>query len=130
MPEKNPFTYSLETYAWIISIAAVGGLVASLRRPSSWQRVASDLIASAFAGLLTFWMCEAANINPLWTAVLTGINGHLGTQGIDMLTRYVDKRFYGGAIHATQTATPKPEKVEPDKEKQGSPVPPPFGRDE
>ena len=55
MPHKDPTSYSIITYFWV---------------------------TAAFSGLLAFWGCEAAGFDPLWTAVLVGISGHMGTRAL------------------------------------------------
>ena len=46
-----------------------------------------------FAGLITFWLCEAAQFNPLVTAALVGISGHMGSQAIYQLERWAQTRL-------------------------------------
>ncbi len=45
------------------------------------------------AGLITFWLCEAAQFNPLVTAALVGISGHMGSQAIYQLERWAQTRL-------------------------------------
>jgi hypothetical protein len=42
---------------------------------------------------ITFWLCEAAQFNPLVTAALVGISGHMGSQAIYQLERWAQKRL-------------------------------------
>ena len=53
----------------------------------------SAAATSAFAGLITFWLCEAAQFNPLVTAALVGISGHMGSQAIYQLERWAQTRL-------------------------------------
>jgi hypothetical protein len=87
MLEKNPFNYPFMTYAWVIGLAATGGLIAALKREQSAKKTFIDVLASAMAGLVTFWFCEANAINPLYSAIFIAVNGHLGTKA---LTRFSD----------------------------------------
>ena len=41
-----------------------------------------EVSTSAFAGVITFWLCEAGGINPLITAALVGVSGHMGSRAI------------------------------------------------
>ncbi|WP_236640481.1 phage holin family protein, partial [Tepidimonas charontis] len=52
-----------------------------------------ELATSAFAGLITFWLCEAAQFKPLITAALVGISGHMGSRAIFQLERWAQARF-------------------------------------
>ena len=95
MPDKDPSTYGLITYLWVIGLAAWGGLVNFYRKVKSGETRAFNLIeligeiaTSAFAGLITFWLCEAAQFNPL-----VGISGHMGSQAIYQLERWAQVRF-------------------------------------
>jgi hypothetical protein len=98
--EKDPTTYSLITYAWVTALAAWGGLVNFYRKVKSGEtrvfnliELVGEIATSAFAGLITFWLCEAAQFNPLVTAALVGISGHMGSQAIYQLERWAQVRF-------------------------------------
>ena len=54
-----------------------------------------EIFTSAFAGVITFWLCEAAEINPLISAALVGISGHAGSRAIFMLEKWLEHRFIG-----------------------------------
>lgn len=102
MPEKDPTTYSLLTYAWIVVLSAWGGTVNFLRkrrsgdaRPFNIAELLGELVTSAFAGVLTFWLCEAAGMHPLICAALVGISGHMGSRAIFRLERWAESKFGG-----------------------------------
>jgi len=89
MTGKDPTSYSLITYGWVTLLAAWGGVVSFLSkvkagaaRPFNLVEFVGEVSTSAFSGLLTFWGCEAADFKPLWTAVLVGISGHMGTRAL------------------------------------------------
>ena len=100
MPEKDPLTYGLITYVWVAALSAWGGVVGWIRkrrdghaRPFSFTELVGEIMTSAFAGVLTFWLCEAAGFNPLITAALIGISGHMGSRAIFHLERWAEERF-------------------------------------
>ncbi len=100
MPEKDPSTYTLLTYAWVIILAAWGGAVNFINKVRKGEARACNLaefigeiVTSGFAGVLTFWLCEAADINPLITAALIGISGHLGSRAIFLMERWATAKF-------------------------------------
>ena len=100
MPEKDPTSYSLITYAWVTILAAVGGFVNFARKVSRGQARAfnfteliGELITSGFAGVLTFWICEWANTPPLIGAVMIGISGHMGSRAIFKFEQWAEERF-------------------------------------
>lgn len=103
-PLRQPLSYSLREYGFILGVALLGGLANYIRRVQKGEMqmltaaaLIGTLVISAFAGLLTFWGCEALELNPLWTAALTGIAGHAGGSGIEwfetLTKRYVVKRL-------------------------------------
>lgn len=100
MPEKDPTTYSLLTYAYVTALSAWGGIVSWIRkrkagdtRPFNFTELVGEIMTSAFAGVLTFWMCEAAGINQLITAALVGISGHMGSRAIYHMETWAETRF-------------------------------------
>ena len=100
MPEKDPTTYSLITYAWVCILSAWGGMVNWIRkrksgdtRPFNFMELVGEIMTSAFAGMLTFWLCEASSLQPLITAALVGISGHMGSRAIYHMETWAEARF-------------------------------------
>lgn len=100
MPEKDPASYSLLTYAWVFALAILGGVVNFMRKLQAGHARAfnvvefiGEIVTSAFAGVLTFWMCEHAQISPLMTAAFVGVSGHMGSRTIFMLEGWLTKQF-------------------------------------
>lgn len=100
MPEKDPTTYSVITYAWITALSSWGGIVNWIRkrregstRPFNFVELVGEIMTSAFAGVITFWLAESAEINPLITAALVGISGHMGSRAIYLLEAWAEAKF-------------------------------------
>lgn len=100
MPEKDPTTYSLITYAWVCTLSAWGGTVNWIRkrksgdtRPFNFMELVGEIMTSAFGGVLTFWLCEASSLHPLITAALVGISGHMGSRAIYHMETWAEARF-------------------------------------
>lgn len=98
--ERNPFDYSVITYLWVLGISAFGGFVNFSRKMREGQvrifnftEFIGELVTSAFAGLLTFWLCESADINRLLAAVMIAVSGHMGSRAIFGLERWMEARF-------------------------------------
>lgn len=97
---KSPLSYSLREYGLILAIAMLGGFVRwynAVRRGESaaydLRILVGELGTSAFMGILTFWACEAMNVQPLVTAALAGMAGHAGVAGL-LWAEKVMKRFF------------------------------------
>lgn len=100
MPEKDPTSYSLITYGWVFALAILGGVVSFIQKlQAGHTRVFNiiefigEIVTSAFAGVLTFWMCEHAELSPLVTAAFVGVSGHMGSRAIFMLEDWLSKQF-------------------------------------
>lgn len=100
MIEKDPTNYGWLTYAWVFALAMLGGVVNFTRklhegsaRAFNVTEFVGELVTSGFAGLLTFWLCEAADINRLMSAVLIGISGHMGSRAIFSIEKWAEDKF-------------------------------------
>lgn len=96
----SPFDYSTLTYLWVLGLGAVGGIVNFQRKLSAGTVRAfnvteflGEVFTSGFAGLLTFWLCEATDINKLVGAVLIGISGHMGSRAIFLIEKWAETKF-------------------------------------
>jgi len=90
---KDPTSYGLLTYGWVMVLSAWGGLVRFIRKVKagdmSWKQAAltltGELSTSAFAGVVTFYACEANGVPQLSTAVLVAVAGHMGGRALEPL---------------------------------------------
>ena len=89
---RSPFDLSLlAVYSWVIVIAMFGGAANFFRKVKAGEARAfniaefvGELFISAFAGVMTYWLCEWANLDKWLTAALVGIAGHMGSRAIFM----------------------------------------------
>lgn len=102
MPEKDPTSYSLLTYAWVFLLSILGGVVNFMRKLQEGHTRAfniiefiGEIVTSAFAGVITFWLCENAQLAPLVTAALVGVSGHAGSRAIFLLEDFMKSKFPG-----------------------------------
>lgn len=100
MLDKDPSTYPLITYLWVIALASWGGAVSFINKVKTGDARAfnvveliGEIVTSGFVGVLTFWLCEAANFNPLITAALVGISGHMGSRAMFQFEKWAAGKF-------------------------------------
>jgi hypothetical protein len=100
MPEKDPTNYSFVTYGWVMLLSAWGGLVSFLRKQKAGKVRAfniteflGELMTSALAGLITFWLCEWSNTSPLLSAALIAISGHMGSRALFQFEAWAESKF-------------------------------------
>ena len=103
MPEKIPFFTTIAdllTYAWVFGLAMLGGAASFVRRVRSGEskysnivELIGELVVSAFAGLVTFFLCKSAAFDEMLTAAFVAISGHMGTRIIFKFEAYLVKRF-------------------------------------
>lgn len=100
MIDKDPTSYSLLTYAWVFLLAMLGGVVNFVRklqqghvRAFNFIEFIGEIVTSAFAGVITFWLCENANMSPLLTAAFVGVSGHMGSRAIFMAENWLKSKF-------------------------------------
>jgi hypothetical protein len=111
---KDPTGYGWMTYLWVCLIAAWGGLVRFLNsmreRKESFGAalvtLLTGLITSVFVGVLTFYACEIANFDKLWTAICVAVTGHLGAQAMQVFEKAILGRLKlaFGVIPATDSS--------------------------
>lgn len=100
MPEKDPFNYSLLTYAWVVVLSMWGGVVSYLRKVKdgvlhkfSIVELIGELFTAGFIGIITFWLCEWSDMSPLLSAALIAISGHMGSRAIFQVEGFLKSRF-------------------------------------
>lgn len=97
---KGPESYAWFTYLWVIGLSSLGGVVAFLRkvkegnaRAWNFAEFFGEIATSAFAGIITFFLCESSQLTPLMTAALVGITGHMGSRAIFLLEKFFSNKF-------------------------------------
>ncbi|GLP98690.1 hypothetical protein GCM10007891_05440 [Methylophaga thalassica] len=100
MIEKDPTAYPLITYSWVFLLSIMGGVVSYIRKRRmgkiarfSITELVGEIVTSAFAGLITFFLCEAAKIPPMLAAAMIAVSGHMGSRLIFMLEEGLQKWY-------------------------------------
>ncbi len=101
---KTPLNYSREQYGVMLGLSLLGGLASwwiKVRKGElmAWNIAAlvGELCISAFAGIMTFFICEYLKLDPMLTPAIVGMAGHAGAKGINWLEnigkRAVEKKL-------------------------------------
>ena len=96
---NSPENYSLLTYLWVIGLSILGGTVrtlTNLKTGMTWRELCRrwiiDITVSAFIGIITFFLCEYANLEPVLTAAFVGVSAHMGTRAIVIIEEILYKK--------------------------------------
>ena len=96
---NSPENYSLLTYLWVLGLSILGGTVrtlTNLKMGMTWRNLCRrwviDITVSAFIGIITFFLCEYANLEPVLTAAFVGISAHMGTRAIVIIEEMLYKK--------------------------------------
>lgn len=90
---KDPTSYGVLTYAWVLLLSAWGGTVRFIRKVKAGEMCRkqavlafiAEILTSGFAGVITFYACEVTELSPLKTAIFVGIAGHMGARALEPL---------------------------------------------
>ena len=95
------------TYSWVIALAIGGGVANYIQKVRLGQvarfnftELIGDMFIAGFTGLLTFWMCQAAEFSEFMTAFFVGVAGHMGGRLIGKM-----EQFMGRKLGLTQEST-------------------------
>lgn len=100
MQGKDPLAYGIATYVWVMFLAFWGATVSFIQkvraghaRIFNFMEFVGELTTAGFVAVLTFWGGEAAELSPLVTAILIGIASHMGTRGLFMAERVLERKL-------------------------------------
>lgn len=95
---KDPFRYPWITYLWVMVWAIAGGIVnfigkvkAGISRSFNVAELLGEMFISGVVGVITFWLCEYANVPPLLSAVFIAISGHMGSRVLFKFERVIER---------------------------------------
>ena len=83
------------SWIWVIGLSGWGGAVSYFHKVDKYAlkfsilKFIMEIATSAFVGVLTFLLCDAANISWEVTAAMVGVSGHMGTRALFM----IEKRY-------------------------------------
>jgi hypothetical protein len=98
---KDPQCYSWIQYGWVIALSVSGAVVhyVDQNRKNLMDRtklidLAIDVIIAPFTGIVTFYLCESFNLQPVATAGIIGLISTMGTRGLYFIRKAVFKRLF------------------------------------
>jgi hypothetical protein len=99
VPEKTVLDYPAWTILWVGGLSILGGIAHYIRRVNSGlahkfsiRELIGELFISGFAGLMTFFMCDASHLDIRMTAVAVGMAGHMGSHAIFIIEQYLKSK--------------------------------------
>lgn len=100
MHDKDPATIPLLTYAWVIGISVMGGVVNFMRKlQTGHARVfnllefVGEIVTAGFTGIITFYLFTSSGIDPLTTAAAVGVSGHMGSRALFLIEGWLTRQF-------------------------------------
>lgn len=100
MLDKDPATYELATWLWVIILSAWGGIASYIRKVRcgiiarfSLVEIIGDIVISAFVGVVTFLLCDSAGIPQGLSAAIIGVSAHMGSRAIFAFEVAADNAF-------------------------------------
>lgn len=103
--ESGPLTIkNLVPTLWMAAIAMVGGYVnfrtkVKQGNARAWNltELIGEMLVSGVVGVVAFWIFRGFMVNEWLTAAGVAISGHLGSRGIFMVEKAIEKKVEGWA---------------------------------
>ena len=99
-PQKTVTGIAALTYSWVITLAIGGGVANYIQKVRLGQvarfnftELIGDMFIAGFTGLLTFWMCQAAEFSEFMTAFYVGVSGHMGGRLIGKMEQFMSRKL-------------------------------------
>lgn len=101
---KDPLSYPLRQWLLVLGLALFGGLASWVGKVRTGKvaihnlpSLVGELAIAAFAGLMTFFVCEYLAFTPILTAAMVGMSGHMGGRAVTILEGVLERKL--GVIH-------------------------------
>lgn len=112
MPEKDSRHLDLAVqylpFLFAVLLSSVGGAVSYLNKIDrkgvkfSFFRFCVEILTSAFVGIVSFMLCDAAELDWSYTAAIVAISGHMGARALFLIENVIFSNFlrrYGYGIN-------------------------------
>ena len=97
--DARPPTQIILANLWVFALAALAAITQIYQKVQSghlvftWWRFFGEMITSAFVGVITFLICDAAGLEPVVSAAMVGVASHMGSRAIFLLEGWLKARF-------------------------------------
>jgi hypothetical protein len=98
LSDKDPSNIPSITYAWVIMLSLLGGIASFMQKLKEGHTRVFNVIeligeccVSALVGIITFFLCESADISRMKSAALVAISGHMGSKAMKLLEGVLSK---------------------------------------
>lgn len=100
--EKDPTSFSLLTYMWVVGLSVLGGVVNFMRKLQTGHarmfnlvELIGELVTAGFSGIITFYLFTQSGFDPLFTAAAVGVSGHMGSRALFLAEGWLTRAFPG-----------------------------------
>lgn len=97
---KDPLAYPVRQWLLVLGLALFGGLASWIGKVRSGKvaihnlpSLVGELAIAAFAGLMTFFVCEYMALTPILTAAMVGMSGHMGGRAVTILEGILERKL-------------------------------------
>ena len=87
------------TFAWMLMLAIWGGIAGYIRKVKlgiaprfSIVELIGEIVVSGFVGIITLYLCQAAEFDIYLSAALVGISGHFGSRAVFVIEQLLQKK--------------------------------------
>lgn len=98
--DKDPSNIPLLTYAWVLMLSLLGGIASFMQKLKAGHTRVFNVVefigecfVSALVGMITFFLCESAEISHMKSAALVAISGHMGSKAMKLLEGFLSKNL-------------------------------------
>jgi len=100
MDEKDPSNIPLLTYSWVLMLSLLGGIASFMQKLKAGHTRVFNIVEfigecciSALVGMITFFLCESADVSRMKSAALVAISGHMGSKAMKLLESILSKNL-------------------------------------
>lgn len=100
MIDKDPANYQLLTYLWVAALSLWGGAASFIRRVRAMDKprysiveFIGEIVISIGVGLITFFLCEWADLDRMLSAAFIAVTSHMGSRALLVFEQVLERWF-------------------------------------